>query len=146
MVLEVLPAVMATKRWGGKVICQVERIVKDGMIGAKEVTVPGVLVDALVVCENPIEDHRQTYSWYYDPTYSGETLAPEQSFQPIPNNVRKIIARRAAAELVPNQIINTGTGIPNENFGPIICGGRACRYRHPDGRVRGVWRNPGRDH
>lgn len=120
MVLEVLPAVMATKRWGGKVICQVERIVKDGMIGAKEVTVPGVLVDALVVCENPIEDHRQTYSWYYDPTYSGETLAPEQSFQPISNNVRKIIARRAAAELVPNQIINTGTGIPNENFGPII--------------------------
>lgn len=120
MVLEVLPAVMATKRWGGKVICQVERMVKDGCIGAKEVTVPGVLVDAIVVCENPMEEHRQTYSWYYDPTYSGEALAPEQEIQPLPNNVRKIICRRAAAELVPNQIINTGTGIPNENFGYII--------------------------
>ncbi len=120
MVLEVLPAVMAAKRWGGKVICQVERIVRNGSIGAKEVTVPGVLVDAIVVCENPMEEHRQTYSWYYDPTFSGETLAPETDFATRPNDVRKIIARRAAAELVPDQIINTGTGIPNENFGPII--------------------------
>ncbi len=120
MVLEVLPAVMATKRWGGKVICQVERIVKNGCIGAKEVTVPGVLVDAVVVCENPIEEHRQTYSWYYDPTYSGEALAPEQAIVPRSNNIRKIISRRAAAELIPNQIINTGTGIPNENLGFII--------------------------
>lgn len=120
MVLEILPAVMATKRWGGKVICQVERIVKNGTIGAKEVTVPGVLVDALVVCEHPFEEHRQTYSWYYDPTYSGEALAPEEAFAPLPNDVRKIISRRAAAELIPDQIINIGTGIPNENFGPII--------------------------
>lgn len=120
MVLEVLPAVMAVKRWGGKVICQVERLVKNGCIEAKDVTVPGVLVDALVVCEKPIEEHRQTYSWYYDPTYSGEALAPEQAIIPLPNNIRKIISRRAAAELVPNQIINTGTGIPNENFGFII--------------------------
>ena len=120
MVLEVLPAVMATKRWGGKVICQVERIVKNGVIGAKEVTVPGVLVDAVVVCENPFEDHRQTFSWYYDPTYSGEALAPESAIEPLPNDVRKIISRRATAELIPNQIINIGTGIPNENFGPII--------------------------
>lgn len=120
MVLEVLPAVMATKRWGGKVICQVERIFKNGTIGSKEVTVPGVLVDVIVVCENPIEEHRQTYSWYYDPTYSGEAMAPDKALAPLPNDVRKIISRRAAAELVPNQIINIGTGIPNENFGPII--------------------------
>ena len=120
MQLEVLPAVMATKRWGGKVICQVERIVKNGVIPCKEVTVPGVLVDAIVVCPNPIEEHRQTFSWYYDPTYSGQALAPEQSLKSIPNNVRKIISRRACAELVPNQIINIGTGIPNENFGPVI--------------------------
>jgi propionate CoA-transferase len=120
MVLEVLPAVMATKRWGGKVICQVERIVKNGTIGAKEVAVPGVLVDAIVVCEHPFEEHRQTYSWYYDPSYSGEALAPEEAFAPLPNDIRKIISRRAAAELVPDQIINIGTGIPNENFGPII--------------------------
>ena len=46
MVLEVLPAVMATKRWGGQVIVQVERIVKAGSLSPKEVVIPGVLVDA----------------------------------------------------------------------------------------------------
>ncbi len=62
MVLEILPAVMATKRWGGKVICQVESVVENGSIPPKDVVVPGVLVDAVVVCENPLEEHRQTYS------------------------------------------------------------------------------------
>ena len=120
MLLEVLPAVMATKRCGGKVICQVERIVKNGGISPKEVTVPGVLVDAIVVCPNPLEEHKQTFSWYYDPTYSGQAQAPTRSLKSIPNNIRKIISRRACAELLPNQIINIGTGIPNENFGPVI--------------------------
>lgn len=120
MVLEILPAVMATKRWGGKVICQVENIVKNGSIRPKDVVVPGVLVDAVVVCANPHEDHRQTYSWYYDPSYSGEVQAPEAALEALPNDMRKIISRRAMAELEPDQIINIGTGIPNENIGPII--------------------------
>ena len=120
MVLEVLPAVMATKRWGGKVICQVERIVKAGSISPKEVVVPGVLIDAIVVCENPMEEHRQTYNWYYDPSYSGQTLAPELAAKQIPLNMRKVIGRRAMMELIPNQIINAGTGIPNDVVGPII--------------------------
>lgn len=120
MVLEVLPAVMAAKRWGGKIICQVERIVKAGSISPKNVVVPGVLVDAVVVCENPIEEHRQTYSWYYDPAYSGQAMAPEVAAKPIPVNVRKVIGRRAVSELVPDQIINIGTGIPNDVIGSII--------------------------
>ena len=120
MLLEVLPAVMATKRWGGKVICQVEKIVKNGSIGCKDVTVPGVLVDAVVVCEDPYEDHRQTYSWYYDPSYTGEVRVPQDSLDVLLTDMRKIISRRAVAELIPDQIINIGTGIPNENFGPII--------------------------
>ena len=120
MVLEVLPAVMATKRWGGKVICQVESIVKNGSICPKDVVVPGVLVDAVVVCENPYEDHRQTYSWYYDPAYEGKVRVPEMSLEVLPTEMRKIISRRAMAELISDQIINIGTGIPNENIGPII--------------------------
>lgn len=120
MMLEVLPAVMATKRWGGRVICQVEKIVKAGSISPKEVTVPGVLVDAIVVCENPQEEHRQTFSWYYDPAYSGQTLAPDKASKPIPVNIRKVIGRRAMMELVPDQIINIGTGIPNDVIGSII--------------------------
>lgn len=120
MVLEVLPAVMATKRWGGKVIAQVERIVKAGSISPKDVVVPGVLIDGIVVCDDPFEDHRQTRSWYYDPSYSGQGLAPEQAAATIPLTERKVIGRRAMAELVPDQIINIGTGIPNDVIGPII--------------------------
>lgn len=120
MVLEILPAVMATKRWGGRVICQVEQIVQNGTICPKDVVVPGVLVDDVVVCENPIEDHRQTYSWYFDPSYSGQVRVPETALEILPTDMRKIISRRAMAELVPDQMINIGTGIPNENIGPII--------------------------
>ena len=120
MVLEVLPAVMATKRWGGKVIVQVERIVKAGSLSPKEVVIPGVLVDAVVVCDNPLEDHRQTRSWYYDPSYSGQGLAPEQAVETIPLTERKVIGRRAMTELLPDQIINIGTGIPNDVVGAII--------------------------
>ena len=120
MVLEVLPAVMATKRWGGQVIVQVERIVKAGSLSPKEVVIPGVLVDAVVVCDNPMEDHRQTRSWYYDPSYSGQGLAPEQATEPIPMTERKAIGRRAMMELLPDQIINIGTGIPNDVVGAII--------------------------
>lgn len=120
MVLELLPAVMATKRWGGKVICQVKKIVKAGSISPKDVVVPGVLVDAVVVCEKPEEEHRQTFSWYYDPAYSGQALAPDVAAKPLPVNVRKVIGRRAMTELVPDQIINIGTGIPNDVIGSII--------------------------
>lgn len=120
MVLEILPAVMATKRWGGRVICQVEQIVQNGTIRPKDVVVPGVLVDEVVVCENPLEDHRQTYSWYFDPSYSGQVRVPETALETLPTDMRKIISRRAMAELIPDQMINIGTGIPNENIGPII--------------------------
>lgn len=120
MVLEVLPAVMATKRFGGKVICQVKHIVKKGTLDPKRVTVPGVLVDAVVVCDNPVEDHRQTSSWYYDPSYSGQAKAPEQVTASIPLSIRKVIGRRASMLLEPDSIINVGTGIPNDVMGPIL--------------------------
>ena len=94
MVLEVLPAVMAAKRFDGKVICQVEKVLRNGTIDPKKVTVPGVLVDAIVVCDNPEEDHRQTSSWYYDPAYSGQVFGQESSIEPIPMSARKIIGRR----------------------------------------------------
>ena len=120
MNLEVLPAVMATKRYGGKVICQVERIVKNGTINPKEVIVPGVFIDYVVKCENPFEDHRQTSAWYYDPSYSGQAVAATSDDDGIPLNVRKIIGRRAMMFLEPYSIVNVGTGIPNDTVGPII--------------------------
>ena len=120
MALEVLPAVMATKRFGGKVICQVQRILKKGSIPPKQVTVPGVLVDMVVVCDDPENDHRQTHSWVYDPSYSGQAQTPETSIEPVPVSFRKIIGRRAMLELAPDVVINVGTGIPNDVIGSIL--------------------------
>lgn len=120
MVLEVLPAVMATKRWGGKVICQVKQVLKNGTIDPKRVVVPGVLVDAVVVCDDVYENHRQTSSWYYDPSYSGQAFTQESAVEPIPMTVRKVIGRRALMTLVPDMVINVGTGIPNDVIGPIM--------------------------
>ncbi|MEN1969839.1 CoA-transferase [Lentibacillus sp. N15] len=119
MKLEVLPAVLATKRFGGKVIVQVKRVAQNGTINPKDVTVPGVFVDGIVVCKNPIEDHRQTSSWYYDPSYSGSLRVPQTSISPLDLNIRKFIGRRAMFEINNGNIINLGTGIPNDVIGNI---------------------------
>lgn len=120
MMLEVLPAVLATKRFNGKVICQVKQVVKANTLDPKRVTVPGVFVDAVVVCDNPQVDHRQTSSWFYDPTYSGQAWAPESQVAPIPLTERKVIGRRASMLLEKGSILNVGTGIPNDVIGNVI--------------------------
>ncbi|WP_094547236.1 acyl CoA:acetate/3-ketoacid CoA transferase [Petroclostridium xylanilyticum] len=119
MKLEVLPAVLAAKRFGGKVIAQVKRVAQIGTLHPKQVVVPGVFVDAIVVCENPMEDHRQTSSWYFDPAYCGDIRVPVSSIKPLPMSIRKVIGRRAMMELKKDTIINLGTGIPNDVIGSI---------------------------
>jgi propionate CoA-transferase len=119
MKLEVLAAVMATKRYGGKVIAQVKYVAQTGTLNPKSVTVPGVFIDAVVVCENPLRDHRQTSSWYFDPSYSGQLRVPNTTMSPLEFNERKLIGRRACMEIYPGAVINLGTGIPNDCVGKI---------------------------
>lgn len=119
MKLEALPAVLATKRFGGKVIVQVKRVAETGSIDPKAVVIPGVFVDAVVVCENPLVDHRQTSSWYYDPSYSGSLRVPQNSIKPLDLTIRKFIGRRAMLEIEMGDVINLGTGIPNDVVGNI---------------------------
>lgn len=119
MKLEILPAVMATKRYGGKVIAQVKRVAQTGTINPKSVTVPGVFIDAVVICENPLEDHRQTSSWYFDPSYSGQLRVPSSATQTLEFSERKFIGRRASMEIYNGAVINLGTGIPNDCVGKI---------------------------
>ncbi|WHH59044.1 CoA-transferase [Petroclostridium sp. X23] len=119
MKLEMLPAVLAAKRFGGKVIAQVKRVAQTGTLHPKQVIVPGVFVDAVVVCENPMEDHKQTSSWFFDPAYCGDIRVPMSSIKPLPLNIRKVIGRRSMMELEKNAIINLGTGIPNDVIGSI---------------------------
>jgi propionate CoA-transferase len=119
MKLEVLSAVLAAKRFGGKVIAQVKRVAKTGTLHPKNVVVPGVFIDAIVVCDNPLVDHRQTSSWYFDPAYSGDLRVPLNNIKPLEMSVRKFIGRRSMLELRKNAIINLGTGIPNDVIGAI---------------------------
>ncbi|PWC16664.1 acyl CoA:acetate/3-ketoacid CoA transferase [Brenneria roseae subsp. roseae] len=119
MKLEILPAVLAAKRYGGKVIAQVKQVAENGTLNPKDVTVPGVFIDAIVVCDTPQEDHRQTSSWFFDPSYSGQLKVPASHTTLAPFNERKFIARRAAMELKKGNVLNVGTGIPNDMVGRI---------------------------
>lgn len=119
MKLEVLSAVLAAKRYGGKVIAQVKNVAVTGTLNPKSITVPGVFIDAIVVCEDPLTDHRQTSSWYFDPSYSGQLRVPQTAIEPLKFDERKFIGRRACMEIYPGAVINLGTGIPNDVVGKI---------------------------
>ncbi|MGA6507338.1 MFS transporter, partial [Klebsiella sp. K769] len=57
MKLEVLHAVLAARRYGAKVLAQVKYRVAKGSLHPKSITVPGNLIDAIVVCEEPQTDY-----------------------------------------------------------------------------------------
>jgi propionate CoA-transferase len=89
----------------------VERVAGEGTLDPRQIRVPGILVDCVVVARP--EHHMQTYGTHYNAAYSGEVRIPLQTLPPLPLDERKVIARRAALELAPNSIINVGIGIPD---------------------------------
>ncbi len=110
LILEVLNAAMAVKNQGGLVIVQVERIADRHALNPRDVRIPGILVDCVVVSKP--ENHFQTSKTFYNPAYSCEFRVPAASITPLKLSDRKIIARRAAFELRPNMIVNLGIGMP----------------------------------
>ena len=108
--LETLSMAQAARNSGGKVIAQVKKVVENGTLHPRSVVVPGLLVDAVVIAKK--ENHQQTFAEDYNPAYSGELKIPPEDIKPLPLNERKIIARRAAMELVPGAIVNLGIGMP----------------------------------
>lgn len=112
LTLDVLAQAMAAHNNGGIVIAQVERIVEQGSIKPKDVKVPGILVDCVVVAETP-EMHRMNYGVMYNPALSGEIRVPVDAMPKMELDERKVIARRAAFELPLNGVINLGVGAPD---------------------------------
>ena len=103
----------ATHNSGGIVIAEVPRVVPSGSLNPRNVMVHGSLVDYLVKVDAP--QFRQGYAHRYRPELCGQERVAVSSLQPMPMSNRKVIARRAAMELLQDHggIINLGTGIPS---------------------------------
>ncbi len=119
LTVDALAMAQATKRRGGKVIVQVDRV-SHMFARPRNVIIPGLLVDYVVVGE-PLEE-----TGGYNPALSGDIHVPATHMDYYITklsaaNTRSgaardvtadIIGKRAAQELKPGQIVNIGIGIP----------------------------------
>ena len=103
-----LSQAMAAKASGGVVVAQVKRLVRRGSLRAKDVRIPGMLVDLLVV--DPRQEQIQGVD--RDPAVSGEArvsaFPPSLGEAPL---AARIVARRAARELPDGALVNVGFGM-----------------------------------
>jgi propionate CoA-transferase len=95
LLLDNLAMAMAARNSNGFVIAQVERLSAHGALNARQVEIPGVLVDCVVVAKP--EEHRQTYGTAYNPAFAGEFRVPLDALGEMPLDERKVIARRVRA-------------------------------------------------
>ncbi|MCF3642761.1 acyl CoA:acetate/3-ketoacid CoA transferase [Rhizobium sp. TRM95111] len=104
---EDLSIAQAVHNAGGTVICQVKRQVKRGTLHPQMVKIPGFLIDHFVLEPKQM----QTYTTVYDPSRCGETRMPISALKPDLLTEKRVIARRAALELRPGDIVNLGVGV-----------------------------------
>lgn len=108
--MEAYHIALATKRCGGIVVAQVERLAANGTLPPKDVKVPGILVDYVILAKPEL--HWQANETFYNPAFSGELRVPMDSLPPMELDERKVMARRGAMELTPESVINLGIGVP----------------------------------
>ena len=110
LTLEALAIAMAAHNSGGLVIAQVERVAESGTLNPRQVKIPGILVDCVVVSRP--ENHWQTFGTQYNPAFASEIRVRATSLPHLQMSERKIISRRAAFELKANSVVNLGIGMP----------------------------------
>lgn len=133
---ETLASAQAAKNSGGLVLAQVRNRVSAGELDARQVRVPGVLVDAVTV----VADQRLSYEVAADPVLEGAERDPQVVIAPIPLTERKVIARRAAQELRTGDIVNLGFGMPDGVAAVLAEEGRADQvtFTVEQGHIGGV--------
>jgi propionate CoA-transferase len=104
-VLDVLAVAQAARANGGTVLAQVKRV-SSTPLPPDRVTVPGPLVDAVVV----VPDQWQTYAAEYDPTLC-ESIVDASPVPDLADPLRAVIARRAALEVPAGAVLNVGFGV-----------------------------------
>lgn len=102
--LEHLAIAQATRRCGGTVVAQVERLAEAGSLDPRRVRVPGNLVDAVVVASP--ERHWQTFEAPFNPAFVGDVKEPLDGIGPLPLGLEKVMARRAAMEIRAGDVVN----------------------------------------
>jgi acyl CoA:acetate/3-ketoacid CoA transferase len=105
--LETLAMAQATRNRGGLVIAQVKQVASAGSLDPRTVVVPGICVDVVVVHPN----QRQLVTHDYNPAFTGEIKAALSSLDPFALDQRKVVARRALAEIRDGDVVNLGVGI-----------------------------------
>ncbi len=105
--IDVLALAQAAHNNGGLVIAQVQKVVQARTLHPKSIKVPGFLVDALVV----VPDQPQLYFGSVSRYFSGDYKMDTVKVDPLPLDVRKIVARRALFEVAPGDVGNVGVGI-----------------------------------
>jgi acyl CoA:acetate/3-ketoacid CoA transferase len=115
--LDVHTIALAAHNCGGLVLAQVRQLVEAGSLQAKNVRIPGIMVDGVV----PAPEQQQFYGRDYDLTVSGARRAYlRAAAADVPAKLeRRIIARRAALELKPGASLNFGFGMPGGIFGVV---------------------------
>ena len=117
--LESLTVAQAAKANGGTVIIEVEQVVASGTLPPKEVKIPGIYVDYVVVIKDT-STMLSSVGGPYNPILTGEIRGVVASaFEPVPFDGTKVAVRRAAMEIKKGQKCNFGIGIP-QMIGSII--------------------------
>ena len=110
LTIDNLAQAMAVKNAGGVVIVQVERVARARTLPPREVHIPGILVDAVVIARP--ENHLQTYRTAFSQAFTNRIRPPEGEIPATALDARKVIARRCAFELPVNGVVNLGIGMP----------------------------------
>ena len=123
--LDALALAQAVRNRGGIVICQVRETVENGAIAARDVTVPGNLIDFIVPVSDVELYHRQSDGAFDEDSLLSGFAGPEV---PAPSLVgsrpidtkRLKIGTRGARLVHRGDVINVGTGIPGDTIGEAL--------------------------